>query len=171
MDKSKEEFGTLEWLDDHGTIICDCCSNQVVISPDGGRYTCLACKTFSTKPMKYKVMQKIREMSPNMLVSEYLKHCCLYYELAVEDIDDTEFDYLAKRLAQEYEHAIHPNKSLIKLEELKKSSSGRYLTYPSITRSCACHTAARIPGGPMYGKSVLQLNEYVLRMMPKLVKA
>jgi NAD-dependent DNA ligase len=78
-----------------------------------------------------------KEQSANKDLVDYLVHCCLYYELDHSFFTDHQFDRLARRLANNWEHVTNPHKSCVDVKHLRVSSSGYYIKYPTIVRDVA----------------------------------
>lgn len=85
-------------------------------------------------------------LDPALLVPHYLIHCYLYYEFCRALIEDSVFDALARRLADEWDGVDHPHKDLIDPDGL--SSGGHYLKYPLRVQQCAKWLIAGAPDPP-----------------------
>ena len=80
------------------------------------------------------------EVPRERLLTHWLIHSCLYYEMDSSVITDHEFDELAKLLAFYWEEcASHPHAYLVAIEDGEaQTKSGFYIKqFPSIVRSCA----------------------------------
>lgn len=76
-------------------------------------------------------------------LTDWLIHCCLYYQLDTSVIDDAEFDKLASLLRANWaETEGHPHRHLVDESLLMSASSGYYLKYPVIVQSIAREIAA-----------------------------
>lgn len=73
---------------------------------------------------------------PHQLVPWYLILSYLYYERDASPVPDSTFDFLARRLDNEWELAKHPHRKLLRRGSLQ---SGHYLAgkYPLRTRVAA----------------------------------
>jgi hypothetical protein len=71
------------------------------------------------------------------LLTHYLIHSVLYYELDESILTDQEFDELHEMLLTYWDQIEHPHKKLIDIELLNSSSSGFYIEFPSMARGAA----------------------------------
>lgn len=72
----------------------------------------------------------------NNLVSLYLIHSFLYYELDCSLISDVEFNSICKELLENYDSITHMHKHLIDKESLR-ASTGYDLKYPEVVKATA----------------------------------
>jgi NAD-dependent DNA ligase len=86
----------------------------------------------------------MKQVPANKLLTDYLIHSYLYYHLADSVLTDNEFDALAKELSVRWDEVDHPHKNLVEIESLKKTSSGYYITFPTIVKHCAQTLQAEI---------------------------
>lgn len=75
------------------------------------------------------------------LISEYLIHCFLYYELGESVISDDEYNLIPLELVDRFEEVLscdHIHKKLVKLDAIK-GSTGFHLKgkYPQVVKFCA----------------------------------
>lgn len=78
-------------------------------------------------------------VNPGRLLSMYLVHGCLYYDMAQPLISDAEFDELAKALTSVWPTVVHVHKHLVDERLLAKSGSCYYLSgrFPPMVQGCA----------------------------------
>lgn len=79
---------------------------------------------------------------PNLLVSHFLIHSYLYYELDSPVILDATFRWLVGELSQRWDSLEHPHKRLIDPSLLK---TGYYLRYPITVINAALSLRALFP--------------------------
>lgn len=70
------------------------------------------------------------------LVTEYLLHSFLYYELNVSLYSDAEFDCICDKIYKDFDNITHMHKHLLDKESLK-AHTGYTIQYPNIVK----HTA------------------------------
>ena len=80
-----------------------------------------------------KVRNDIGSMTPNQLVSWFLIGCYAYYELSTPVMADADFDYMVKKLKEQWGNADHPHKDLISETHLD-ATTGYDIKYPNITK-------------------------------------
>ena len=78
----------------------------------------------------------INELSINRLVPYYLMSSYLYYKQNKSVFSDDDFDYLCKRLLDNFDNVKHMHKHLITKEDLE-SGSGYALQYTNLIKSGA----------------------------------
>ena len=79
---------------------------------------------------------ELHNISLNRLVPIYLMSSYLYYEHDKNVIDDTQFDYLCKKLYDNWDSVEHMHKHLIDKDNLK-AGSGYGITYTNMIMSSA----------------------------------
>jgi len=79
---------------------------------------------------------ELHNISLNRLVPIYLMSSYLYYEHDKNVIDDTQFDYLCKKLYDNWDSVEHMHKHLIDKDNLK-AGSGYGITYTNLIMSSA----------------------------------
>ena len=79
---------------------------------------------------------ELHNVSLNRLVPIYLMSSYLYYEHDKNVIDDTQFDYLCKKLYDNWDSVEHMHKHLIDKDNLK-AGSGYGITYTNMIMSSA----------------------------------
>ena len=79
---------------------------------------------------------ELSNVSINRLVPIYLMSSYLYYEHDKNVIDDTQFDYLCKKLYDNWDSVEHMHKHLIDKDNLK-AGSGYGITYTNLIMSSA----------------------------------
>ena len=79
---------------------------------------------------------ELHNVSLNRLVPIYLMSSYLYYEQDKNVIDDTQFDYLCKKLYDNWDSVEHMHKHLIDKDNLK-AGSGYGITYTNLIMSSA----------------------------------
>lgn len=79
---------------------------------------------------------ELHNVSINRLVPIYLMSSYLYYEHDKNVIDDTQFDYLCKKLYDNWDSVEHMHKHLIDKDNLK-AGSGYGITYTNMIMSSA----------------------------------
>jgi len=79
---------------------------------------------------------ELHNISINRLVPIYLMSSYLYYEHDKNVIDDTQFDYLCKKLYDNWDSVEHMHKHLIDKDNLK-AGSGYGITYTNLIMSSA----------------------------------
>ena len=80
-----------------------------------------------------KTTEEIRNMHPDALVSWFMIGSYAYYELDANVMSDYDFDFLVKRLKEEWNNINHPHKELITLTNLD-SGSGYDIKFPSMVK-------------------------------------
>lgn len=74
----------------------------------------------------------------NHLISQYLVHSYLYYQLDNSTVSDGEYDNLAKQILENWDNIEHPHKHLISKDALH---AGTFLLsedeYPTIVKDTA----------------------------------
>ena len=78
----------------------------------------------------------INELSINRLVPYYLMSSYLYYEHDKNVLDDTQFDYLCKKILDNWNDITHIHKHLLDKETLQ-AGSGYGITYTNMIMSSA----------------------------------
>ena len=81
-------------------------------------------------------MEVLNDISIHRLVPLYLMSSYLYYEQDKNVLDDVEFDYLCKRLLDNWDDVKHIHKHLIDKNNLK-AGSGYGITYTNMIMSSA----------------------------------
>lgn len=81
-------------------------------------------------------MEVLTDISIHRLVPIYLMSSYLYYECDKNVLDDVEFDYLCKRLLDNWNDVRHIHKNLIDKDNLK-AGSGYGITYTNMIMSSA----------------------------------
>ena len=81
---------------------------------------------------------ELHNVSINRLVPIYLMSSYLYYEHDKNVIDDIQFDYLCKKLYDNWDSVEHMHKHLIDKDNLK-AGSGYGITYTNMIMSSALH--------------------------------
>ena len=79
---------------------------------------------------------ELHNISLNRLVPIYLMSSYLYYEHDKNVIDDTQFDYLCKKLYDNWDSVEHMHKHLLDKDNLK-AGSGYGITYTNLIMSSA----------------------------------
>jgi len=79
---------------------------------------------------------ELHNISINRLVPIYLMSSYLYYEHDKNVIDDTQFDYLCKKLYDNWDSVEHMHKHLLDKDNLK-AGSGYGITYTNLIMSSA----------------------------------
>ena len=79
---------------------------------------------------------ELSNISINRLVPIYLMSSYLYYEHDKNVIDDTQFDYLCKKLYDNWDSVEHMHKHLLDKDNLK-AGSGYGITYTNMIMSSA----------------------------------
>ena len=79
---------------------------------------------------------ELSNVSLNRLVPIYLMSSYLYYEHDKNVLDDTQFDYLCKKLYDNWDSVEHMHKHLIDKDNLK-AGSGYGITYTNLIMSSA----------------------------------
>jgi len=79
---------------------------------------------------------ELNNISNNRLVPIYLMSSYLYYEHDKNVIDDIQFDYLCKKLYDNWDSVEHMHKHLIDKDNLK-AGSGYGITYTNMIMSSA----------------------------------
>jgi len=79
---------------------------------------------------------ELHNVSINRLVPIYLMSSYLYYEHDKNVLDDTQFDYLCKKLYDNWDSVEHMHKHLIDKDNLK-AGSGYGITYTNMIMSSA----------------------------------
>jgi len=79
---------------------------------------------------------ELNNISINRLVPIYLMSSYLYYEHDKNVLDDTQFDYLCKKLYDNWDSVEHMHKHLIDKDNLK-AGSGYGITYTNMIMSSA----------------------------------
>ena len=80
-----------------------------------------------------KTREEIRNMHPDALVSWFMIGSYAYYELNANVMSDYDFDFLVKRLKEEWDNINHPHKELITPTNLD-SGSGYDIEFPSMVK-------------------------------------
>ena len=80
-----------------------------------------------------KTTEEIRKMHPDALVSWFMIGSYAYYELNENVMSDYDFDFLVKRLKDEWDNIDHPHKELITPTNLD-SGSGYDIKFPSMVK-------------------------------------
>ena len=80
-----------------------------------------------------KTTEEISNMHPDALVSWFMIGSYAYYVLNKNVMSDYDFDFLVKRLKDEWDNINHPHKELIKPTNLS-SGSGYDIDFPLIVR-------------------------------------
>ncbi len=62
---------------------------------------------------------ELSSISNNRLIPIYLMSSYLYYECDLNVLDDTQFDYLCKRILDNWDNIDHMHKHLLDKESLK----------------------------------------------------
>jgi NAD-dependent DNA ligase len=79
---------------------------------------------------------ELHNVSLNRLVPIFLMSSYLYYEHDKNVLDDTQFDYLCKKLYDNWDSVEHMHKHLIDKDNLK-AGSGYGITYTNMIMSSA----------------------------------
>ena len=81
----------------------------------------------------------IDKLTINRCVSWYLIHSYLYYKLDSSLLEDTTFDYLCKRLLEEFDNIEHPHQNLLFKSSLRAGTAFhiREDRYPNIVKGAA----------------------------------
>ena len=79
---------------------------------------------------------ELSNISINRLVPIYLMSSYLYYEQDKNVLEDTQFDYLCKKLYDNWDSVEHMHKHLIDKDNLK-AGSGYGITYTNMIMSSA----------------------------------
>tara|TARA_B100000282_G_scaffold277206_1_gene235879 strand:+ start:165 stop:455 length:291 start_codon:yes stop_codon:yes gene_type:complete len=80
-----------------------------------------------------KTTEEIKNMHPDALVSWFMIGSYAYYKLDENVMSDYDFDFLVKRLKEEWDNINHPHKELITLTNLD-SGSGYDINFPSMVK-------------------------------------
>lgn len=81
-------------------------------------------------------LPNVNEISINRCVSYYLMSSYLYYKGDICILEDNEFDYMCKRLYDEWDNVTHHHKHFIDRDSLK-AGTGYELQYNTRIRSAA----------------------------------
>ena len=76
-----------------------------------------------------KTTEEIRDMHPNKLISWFMIASYSYYHLDINVMSDYDFDFLVKRIKENWGEIDHPHKKLIKPTNLD-SGSGYDIDFP-----------------------------------------
>ena len=79
---------------------------------------------------------ELDKVSLNRLVPIYLMSSYLYYEHDKNVLDDTQFDYVCKKLYDNFDDVTHMHKHLLDKDNLK-AGSGYGITYTNLIMSSA----------------------------------
>ena len=79
---------------------------------------------------------ELDNVSLNRLVPIYLMSSYLYYEHDKNVLDDTQFDYVCKKLYDNFDDVTHMHKHLLEKDNLK-AGSGYGITYTNLIMSSA----------------------------------
>ena len=79
---------------------------------------------------------ELHNISLNRLVPIYLMSSYLYYELDKNVLKDEEFDYICKKLYDNFDDVTHMHKHLLDKDNLK-AGSGYGITYTNMIMSSA----------------------------------
>ena len=79
---------------------------------------------------------ELDNISINRLVPIYLMSSYLYYDLNKNVLDDTQFDYVCKKLYDNFDDITHMHKHLLDKETLQ-AGSGYGITYTNLIMSSA----------------------------------
>ncbi len=79
---------------------------------------------------------ELDKVSINRLVPIYLMSSYLYYEHDKNVLDDTQFDYVCKKLYDNFDDVTHMHKHLLDKDNLK-AGSGYGITYTNLIISSA----------------------------------
>lgn len=79
---------------------------------------------------------ELDKVSINRLVPIYLMSSYLYYEHDKNVLDDTQFDYVCKKLYDNFDDVTHMHKHLLDKDNLK-AGSGYGITYTNLIMSSA----------------------------------
>ena len=79
---------------------------------------------------------ELNNISINRLVPIYLMSSYLYYEHDKNVLDDTQFDYLCKKILDNWDNITHIHKHLLDKETLQ-TGSGYGITYTNMIMSSA----------------------------------
>lgn len=77
-----------------------------------------------------KGLVNIDELSPNALLQIYLMASYMYYKCFENLMEDDEFDYVCKRLLQEYDKIGHEHKYLVSKADLRAGTGYAIKEYP-----------------------------------------
>ena len=90
-----------------------------------------------------KSRKDVSDMTPDQLVSWFMIAGYAYYRLGERVMEDTDFDYLVRRLKECWEQTSHPHKKLITLGHLN-AATGYDIKYPTIVKYSARHYLRKI---------------------------
>ena len=79
---------------------------------------------------------ELNNISINRLVPIYLMSSYLYYEHDKNVLDDTQFDYLCKKILDNWDNITHVHKELISRQDLKVGS-GYAINYTNMIMNSA----------------------------------
>lgn len=79
---------------------------------------------------------ELSSISNNRLIPIYLMSSYLYYECDLNVLDDTQFDYLCKRILDNWDNIDHMHKHLLDKESLK-AGSGYGIEYTNLIRGAS----------------------------------
>ncbi len=90
-----------------------------------------------------KTTADIATMHPNKLISWFMIASYAYYHLDSSVMSDYDFDYLVKRILENWEDIDHPHKDLIKKTNLD-AGSGYDIDFPLMVRGATIDYLSRI---------------------------
>lgn len=82
-------------------------------------------------------------MHPNKLISWFMIASYAYYHLDLNVMSDYDFDYLVKRIIENWENIDHPHKKLIKKSNLD-AGSGYDIDFPLMVRGATVDYLSRV---------------------------
>ena len=90
-----------------------------------------------------KTTTEIASMHPNKLISWFMIASYAYYHLDSSVMSDYDFDYLVKRIIDNWEDINHPHKNLIEKSNLD-AGSGYDINFPLMVRGATVDYLSRI---------------------------
>ena len=90
-----------------------------------------------------KTSADIASMHPNKLISWFMIASYAYYHLDLNVMSDYDFDYLVKRIIENWENIDHPHKKLIKKSNLD-AGSGYDIDFPLMVRGATVDYLSRV---------------------------
>ena len=82
-------------------------------------------------------------MHPNKLISWFMIASYAYYHLDLNVMSDYDFDYLVKRIIENWENIDHPHKKLIEKSNLD-AGSGYDIDFPLMVRGATVDYLSRV---------------------------
>jgi hypothetical protein len=99
-----------------------------------------------------------------MVMSDYLIEICLRNELACQARDDWQFNDMVNILYDNWDTINHYHKHRIDKDKLLTNPGGSHISIPTQVRAVACAIARKLPSGPMSGRDLGFVNDYVMAL-------